>query len=195
VRLYSSPTFVVGTDTPVADTGVVSVWPTPSAPVLLPNGNPRFVQSRPIVFNTPVSAQGGFIEIQSYDGTKVQVGLIDLAAWWAWPGISLGRETGIDTQQTSVQLAGGGFWVPEEFTGRLVNGSIDYVALGASTDQALDFQFNEDLNHPFCFVSDYSDPTTWSRECMMVTNNTVPALAGAAYRSDKFAFQFIEHYR
>lgn len=191
LRLYSDAAF----STQVADTGVMLAWPGGSAPVLKPDGKSRFRSTRPILLGFAVGVQSGRIDITT-SATIAEVGGVEISGWWPWSGISQSRETGIDSRETSNPFVGGGESVPREFSARQINGQIDYIALGPTgTDIALDFQRQMDLDRPFCFVNDTSDPTTWARLALMVTNTQLPPLTGALYRSDRFAFRFNEALR
>lgn len=195
IRLFSGAVPNPGSFTPVADTGTGLVFPFPSAPLLKPDGTPRYTQTTPMVMSTPVSVQSGLIDITTTT-VLAEVGGIEIAGWWAWRGISFGLETGIDSRETEVQLAGGADFYPREWSARQKNGQIDFIVLGPTgADLAMDFEQQVDITRPFCFVEDTGDSTTWPRSAMMMTQTAANPLIGQATKFDQFQFKFNEHMR
>jgi hypothetical protein len=117
----------------------------------------------------------------------------EIASWWEWPGIGYGFTTGVDPSGQTKALLGGGAAPSDGWAPRVLSGEIPYLNLGTAATTALDFQRGADLDRPFVFVDDVYAAARWARCCVLVRNDRVAALTGAAYRHDRFAFEFREH--
>ncbi len=172
----------------IADSGSLLVWPTGSAAV----ANYRSI--RPYLFSAPVAARSLYIAVNGVD-VSPEFQAIDLTAWWEWSGIGYGFETGLLPGSDSRTLIGNAVDETDDEAARVVNGQIDYLALGATVNLALDFQIWAAMQKPFVFVEDYDTPASWARTALLVRNSALPPLVGAVYRHDRFQFRFVEHRR
>lgn len=190
VRLFSdnNPDPVGNPGAIVYDSGTINVWTS---------GSPStgFSTCRPIVLSAAVSARSGYINVTPASGI-VEIGALEVAGWWDWPGIAPGVELGLMQDEDFLGLAGGaddpGI---NSNTPRVANGEISYLALGTAVNTALDFQKTNGKQRPFVFVVDSTTGSSWARQCYLAVNADVPPLAGKLYRHDTFQFRFREYWR
>ncbi|AKU43444.1 hypothetical protein CPT_Sansa40 [Caulobacter phage Sansa] len=172
---------------PDYDSGILPVWPS-AGPV------ETYPAIRPLVLDAPVSLQTVIITLTPSSATVVEVGAVEVAAWWEWIGIS-SRDAGVNPRQEDINLVGGAVSTADAWSPRVLNGRLDFMKVGPRTEQVHDFQIASDLNVPFVFCLDADDPASWTRTSYVARNQELPPLVGALYRHDAFNFRFVEHWR
>lgn len=192
VRLFSdnNPDPVGNAAHIVYDSTAVLVWPTGSSPSPLN----RWV--RPIVLPAAVNALSGHISLSSRagtDGLAWEIGGVEISGWWEWKDVSVPRELGIISGAQAVDVGGGvshmtTTWSPKRWAG--VRNVVDQSEVETT---ALDFMREKGRGHPFVFVYDADDATTWNREVMLVCNQTLPPAKLDQTVSGQVAYEFREH--
>ena len=190
VRLFSGtgydPTANAGTM--IYDSGSVQVWPA-GGPVV------GYRSIRPVLLDQDLTCRSFRIDLGAH-ATAWEIGAVEVGGFWEWPGISYGRELGVDTPSDRVRYAGGALGTGSDARGpRTINGSIAYLKDDISTSIGLDYQAWLDRQRPFVWAEDFESPATWPRKCLFARNQEVPSLVGALYRHDRFQFRLIEHLR
>lgn len=171
----------------LADSGVISIWPSGAAVT-------GYAQTRPWVATAAVTALSGRVDFAGVAAT-LEIGALEMAQWWAIPGISPGAELGFITDATDEAIVGGGAEAGDTFIPRVMNGQCDFVALATSATTHIDFQAATSRSRPFVWCQDYDDPTTWGRGCWPARNIEIPPLIGALYRHDRVQLRLREHAR
>lgn len=171
----------------VYDSGEIQVWPSGG-----PASDYRAV--RPLIFLNPVQARSVLVVVYGMS-VPLEVCGIDVGAFWEWPGISYGREMGIEASGRDIELVGGAKSAQGSTKPRMVSGQVDLMAMAKTSTTGLDFQKLLDVKTPFVWVEDYDLPATWARKCMLVKNQELPPMVGALYRHDAFPVRMKEHMR
>ena len=171
----------------VHDSGAVSMWPGGGAPV---TGYPA---TRPYVLPDPLTIRSGRVDFAG-PSAILEFGGLEIAKWWAWPGLQPGKEFGFKTRSSPIDLLGAGAEPVEGGAPRILNGQQLFpMAVAATT--GLDFQEAQRRGKPFVYVQEYLVPASWARTVMLATNAELPPSIGAIYRHDTFQFRFVEHNR
>lgn len=183
-RLYSSA-ILTGL---VHDSGTIAVWPS-GGPA------PNLAAIRPYIPSSPITVRSMQIDLTGLPAGAIDLGGLEVAKYWDWPGLGPGKQFGFDNRTAEVQFLGAGADPPPGGAPRVMNGEIPFLALATAATTGLDFQATQGKAKPFVYVQDYVDPASWARTCMLCTNVEVPPSVGALYRHDTFQFRFREHLR
>lgn len=168
--------------------GTHEFWPGLSAP------NPAYRSIRPLILPATVAGVRTIRILIYAHGAPLEIGAVDVGGFWEWP-LGYGREIGFKTDDREIDLAGGASYRPEKRKLRTVSGQVDLMAMAETSTTGLDFQKGLDLHRPFVWAEDWSDPTSWTRKCILARNDDLPLMAGALYRRDAFPVRLIEHVR
>lgn len=189
VRLFSSgaPNPATNAGAIVYDSTSVPVWPGGGAVTNYPG-------VRPLALPAALNVLSGLIDITGITGV-LELGAVDIGLWWPWAGEGVGRQFGHSTRLKPIDLIGGAVDVISTWKPRTLTAEIPFIAMSTAATTGLDFQKLQGLSKPFVYVADYDDPTSWPRECALMRNSSLPPSVGQVYRSDKFQFKFIEHFR
>ena len=174
------------TRTPVFDSTTLAAWQagyiaTPFSAVL------------PLFLAAPVTAQLIFLEVNA-PAVVAQIGAVDVSGWWDFP-IGQDRETGYADRDDPDVLAGGATDTFETWSPRILNAQVDAMLDTQSALTGLDFQKLNDLQRPFLWCQDITDPTSWPRTAWLARNQQLQPLVGALHRRDKVPLRLIEHRR
>lgn len=184
-RLYAD----AGLTVLVHDTGVSALWPADfdTSKIARP--------SRILVTPVPVNCAAVRIDLAGLTGAT-DIGAIEIAKWWEWPGISPGAEFGLREPPASIGLLGGGEEaVAVDSHPRVYDGELGALAMADAATKGIDFQKIKGLAQPFVFTEDLRDVTSWPYTTFLATNAELPELVGRMYRRDTFQFRFREHVR
>lgn len=172
----------------VYDSTAVAVWPIGSTPSSL------FKAVRPFVLPAATSVISGRVDLTGL-GASFQLGGVEIGQFWAWPGEGAGRALGFKNRLSDVLLAGGAAAPIDTFVPRYLQGELPAIPLVSSQTEGFDFQRSTSRAKAFVYVADYDDPSSWARECALMRQDAISALAGKLYRHDSMQIRFIEHWR
>lgn len=190
---HNLPPATAMTITVYSDTGLTTSVFTSSVtiPAAVDGGYPLV---RPIRLPASVSARAIKIEFPS-TGAEIEVGAIEVGLFWEWTDVDVGREIGIVSNASSAPIGGGVTHVTRQWAPRYVTGSRKFVDVVEVEEKLLDFQRANGLWRTFVWAWDLDDPATWARECMAVTNDSLPAGTRDGYVHGALPFAFREQLR
>lgn len=174
--------------TMVYDSGALNYWPPGSAPVL------DYRAVRPVLLPAPVIARSFRIKMNPGAG-YIELGGVEIGEAWIWPGVSFGRELGIDASERDIALVGGGSMPGDAGNARVLNGQVDLMKMSETATRGLDFQHGLQMATAFVFAQNFEDASTWARQCLYVRNKELPEMTGQLYRHDAFPVRLIEEMR
>lgn len=170
--------------TQVDDSGLITI-PTPVS------GLP---QTFPVVLAAALTVRAIRVELTVLSG-DLDIGACAIGDWWEWPKITAGMDAGLKPSGSEVGLVGGASIGSSATLLRTRSGQVSYMDLATSSTTGLDFQKRQALAKPFVFVEDYSDSTTWPRDCFLARNDAIPPMVAVLFDRDTFQFRFVEHRR
>lgn len=183
VSVYSGADFTGGY---VAGTGMM-----PVSGGAFPSGYRRIALYR---FPTPVVGRSVYFTFGGLDAT-LQIEAVEVGGFWEWP-MGFGREIGVATADREIELAGGSsYQLGSNRRARTVSGQVDLMKMEETASKGLDFQKGLDIQRPFVWAEDWTDPASWARKCLLVRNLELSPMVGALYRRDRFPIKLIEHMR
>lgn len=174
------------------DPGANLVWVAPAQPLRPVADDSLFPHLFPHRLPAPVLARSGRLTFSPND-TPLEIGAIEIGRFWKWNDVSVPREIGIDSTANVFSGAGGVEHVTRQWSARTVRGEravVDQLELDTTL---LDFQRANGLWKPFVWCWDVSDPATWAREAMLVTNSDVQPGEVTDYLAGRMGFAFREH--
>lgn len=166
------------------DSGTVAVWPA-GAPA-------GYRCHRPFVF-PEVSASSVTVTITA--AGDLELGAIEIARFWEWPGISPGAQVGLTAVAADLDYVGGGAGLIGAERVRTYSGQIDKIQMTLAATRGLDLQGFKGKSQPLLFVEDLADPASWARRCFLARQNELPAAVGAVYRHDAYQIRLVEWLR
>ena len=185
-RLQLSSGITPGADI-VYDSGVVPFWPAGVIPT-------DFLQVRPILLPAAVTTRSGRL-LLSATAAPWEIGAIEVGQFWKWEDVAVPRALGIDSRAIAVDMSRGAAHVMRQWAPRTVSGSREVVLQTELDGMLLDFQRAMGLHKPFVWCEDAEDAATWPRQCMVVTNESLPAGSATDYEVGRLGFSFVEHLR
>lgn len=148
----------------------------------------------PIMLSAPISCRSVLIYLTDSDFPH-EIEAIEVGGFWEWP-MGFGREIGVATADREVELAGGSsYQMGSNRRARTVSGQVDLMKMEETASTGLDFQKGLDIQRPFVWAEDWTDPASWARKCLLVRNLELSPMVGALYRRDRFPIKLIEHMR
>ena len=123
----------------------------------------------------------------------MEIGAVEIGRFWSWTDVSVPREIGIDSTAQVFDAGGGVEHVTRQWSPRIVRGQRQVVDQEELDTTLLDFHRTNGLWRPFVWCWDATNPDTWAREAVLVTNSEVSPGVASEVRSGQMAFAFQEH--
>lgn len=157
---------------------------------------PAAPQVRPVVLAAPVNAIAGRLTLYDrapLDNVAWEIGGVEMGGWWEWQDVEVPRERGRGGSAIEQDLGGGVTHVTKQWLPRTWRGERGVVDQSEVETTALDFQLEKRKTRPFVFVHDYDDPSTWPRESLLVTNQSLLPSQIFNFDVGRVGFDFLEH--
>jgi hypothetical protein len=176
---------VANAGTMIHDSGNLALFPGSNAP------SSRLAAVRPYLLSSALSVRSARVDVATA-GT-VSIGGLELSGWYEWQNVLIDRERGFrSTAQTQAQ-ADGADQVMGQWSPRVWDGGRDLIDQTELESTFMDFQREKKLSLPFVFAWDYDDSTTWTRECALVKNTSLPRQTADYPFAGRMRFAFEEH--
>lgn len=157
-----------------------------------------YAQTRPYRISSPVSVRSGYIQLTDRrlsDYLQWQIGALELASMWEWTDVAVDRAFGFSPQDSVAELPYNTDHATDIWSPRIVSGSRNMIDQTEAHTTLLDFFLEKRMRNPFVWMWDVDDSTTYGREAILVTNNSLPPGVANDYPGAKMEFDFIEHLR
>lgn len=164
-----------------------------SLTTVMPAPVANYLQTAPIVFAEAAACTSVVISITGVPATVLQMGAIDVTAWWSWPDIMVEEERGFAPTTLVSQLPGGIDSITRQWAPRIQSGTRTALTAAELQTTAIDFQVQMGKSAPFVFVRDLANKTRWPREAFLAKNADVPTIPIDDQEAGPFSYRLQEH--
>lgn len=180
VRLYSDAAMT----TLVDDSGTLTFSLDPAS---------QFVAVTPYLPPAGLSVRAGRVDLSALTPAW-QIGGLEIAGFWAFPGLSA-RERGLQTGDQLQTPIEGVTHATRQFSPRIITSGRSLIDLTTDGLTLLDFQVAKGRSEPFVWLRAYEDAASWPREAVLVRNLALNPLTKAQPTAGQFPLNFVEHLR
>lgn len=167
----------------------------PAAPWGIAAAVPQFAGVRPFVLPAAIGVQSGAIVLNSraaVDAIPWQLGGVEISGIWSFTDIDVAREFGLKETVQYEDAGGGVQHAISQWTPRTLKFKRKAVARAELETTAMDFFAEKRRTKPFVWMYD-KDSTSWSHQCFLVHNRTLPNIVTNTAATGSVAFDLIEH--